>query len=44
MKLWYPYKQINSKEALPVVKSGKGALICLEDGRVLIDVFFNEID
>ena len=37
MKLWYPYKQMNSKDAVPVVKSGSGVVIELEDGRKLID-------
>lgn len=35
--LWYPYTQMKNAHSFPVVKSGNGVFLYLEDGRTLID-------
>jgi len=35
--LWYPYTQMKNAGSFPIVKSGKGVFLYLEDGRTLID-------
>ena len=37
MKLWYPYTQMKNLNPYPEVTKGKGALLYLNDGRVLVD-------
>jgi len=37
MKLWYPYTQMKNLNPYPEVIKGKGALLHLNDGRILVD-------
>jgi adenosylmethionine---8-amino-7-oxononanoate aminotransferase len=37
MTLWYPYTQMKDVASFPVVKSGKGTILFLENGHKLID-------
>lgn len=37
MKLWYPYKQMKHTAPVPVMQSGQGSRMYLQDGRSLID-------